>query len=347
MAQHDYDIANQSFPSFRSDLNSVLEAINTSNSGTSRPTSAVAGTVWLDTTNATNPTLKLYDGNDDISLATFDYSANTVNWLDSTISADLVNDLSPQLGGMLDVNGNAIGNGTEELIKFSETASAVNEVTVTNSATGNAPEISATGDDTNIDFKLTPKGTGKLVLDGLNFPTSDGTTGQFLKTDGSGNLSFDDAGGGGKVLQVVQTVKTDTFTTNSLSFVDLTGLSASITPSSSSNKILILTDIVFGMANAQGFIKLLRNSSDIYIGDSASSRLQAKSSIYLADSNVTGSRVINFLDSPSTTSSTTYKIQLKSENSSFNVCINRSQDDSDISGRVRGASSIILMEIAG
>ena len=196
MAQGDYLIQNQSFPSFRSDLNSTLEAINTSNSGTSRPTSAVAGTIWLDTTSASTPTLKLYDGTDDISLATFDYSANTVNWLDSTVSADLVNDLSPQLGGMLDVNGNAIGNGTEELIKFSETASAVNEVTVTNSATGNAPEISATGDDTNIDFKLTPKGTGKLILDGLNFPTADGTTGQFLKTDGSGNLSFDDAGGG-------------------------------------------------------------------------------------------------------------------------------------------------------
>ena len=80
MAQHDYDIANQSFPSFRADLNGVLEAVNTSNSGTSRPTSAVAGTVWLDTTNATNPTLKFYDGADDISLAQFDYSANTVNW---------------------------------------------------------------------------------------------------------------------------------------------------------------------------------------------------------------------------------------------------------------------------
>jgi len=197
MAQHDYDISNQSFPAFRSDLNSVLEAINTSNSGTSRPSSAVAGTVWLDTTNATNPTLKFYDGTDDISLAQFDYSANTVNWLDSTVTADfnLVDDTTPQLGGMLDVNGNAIGNGTEELIKFSETASAVNELTVTNSATGNAPEISATGDDTNIDLKLTPKGTGKLVLDGLNFPTADGTTDQVLKTDGSGNLSFSSVSG--------------------------------------------------------------------------------------------------------------------------------------------------------
>ena len=106
MAQHDYDIANQSFPSFRSDLNSVLEAINTSNSGTSRPSSAVAGTIWLDTTSATTPTLKFYDGADDISLATIDYTANTVNWLDSSVSFDIVSDTTPQLGGDLDVNGN-------------------------------------------------------------------------------------------------------------------------------------------------------------------------------------------------------------------------------------------------
>ena len=164
MAQHDYNIANQSFPSFRTDLNNVISAINTSNSGTSRPSGAVAGTIWLDTTSATTPTLKFYDGSDDISLATLDYTANTVNWLDSTVVADLVNDTTPQLGGMLDVNGNAIGNGTEELIKFSETASAVNELTVTNSATGNAPEISATGDDTNIDINLTPKGIGRVIL---------------------------------------------------------------------------------------------------------------------------------------------------------------------------------------
>ena len=86
MAQHDYNIANQSFPSFRTDLNNVLSAINTSNSGTSRPSGAVEGTIWLDVTSASTPTLKFFDGTDDISLATIDYSANTVNWLDSTVS---------------------------------------------------------------------------------------------------------------------------------------------------------------------------------------------------------------------------------------------------------------------
>ena len=156
MAQHDYDIANQGFPAFRTDLNNVLEAVNTSNSGTSRPSSAVAGTVWLDTTSATTPTLKFYDGADDISLATLDYTANTVNWLDSTVATDLVNDTTPQLGGSLDVNGNSI-------------------VSVSN---GN--------------ISITPDGTGKVILDGLSHPTADGTNGQALVTDGSGNLSFGD-----------------------------------------------------------------------------------------------------------------------------------------------------------
>jgi len=103
---------------------------------------------------------------------------------------DLVQDTSPQLGGMLDINGQSIGDGTLELVKFAETASAVNEITVTNSATGNAPEITSSGDDTNIDLKLTPKGTGKLNLDGIKFPNADGSAGQALTTDGSGVLSF-------------------------------------------------------------------------------------------------------------------------------------------------------------
>lgn len=86
MAQHDMNIANQGFPAFRSDLNNSLSAIFSSHSGTSRPSGAVTGTIWLDTTSASSPTLKYYDGADDISLATLDHSANTVNWLDSTFT---------------------------------------------------------------------------------------------------------------------------------------------------------------------------------------------------------------------------------------------------------------------
>ena len=99
----DYTLSNIGFSAFRSELNDILGAINTLNATTSAPASKAAGSLWLDTTSATTPTLKFYDGSDWISLCTFDYSGNTVNWLDSTVSADVSGDSTPELGGNLDV----------------------------------------------------------------------------------------------------------------------------------------------------------------------------------------------------------------------------------------------------
>ena len=100
----DYSLDNQSFANLRAELNTILAAINTLNSTTSAPGSKAAGSLWLDTTSATTPTLKFYDGSDWISLATFDYSANTVNFLDSVAAAsDVSADSSPQLGADLDI----------------------------------------------------------------------------------------------------------------------------------------------------------------------------------------------------------------------------------------------------
>jgi len=102
-AVSDYTLANQSFANLRTELNNILAAINTLNAGGSAPGSQVAGSLWLDTTSASTPTLKFYDGSDQISLCTFNYSANTVNWLDSTVSSDVSGDSSPQLGADLDI----------------------------------------------------------------------------------------------------------------------------------------------------------------------------------------------------------------------------------------------------
>jgi hypothetical protein len=178
MAQHsDYNIANQGFPAFRTDLNNVLSAINTLNSGTSRPASAVANSLWLDTTTSTAPTLKYYDGADDISLATIDHVGNTVNWLDSTVSITGLS--TTATGTVLTLTDSSI-NSTQniqlptakaiaddsgnEYIKFVKTASAVNEISITNSATGNSPDLSVTGGDTNIGLSITTKGTGLIKL---------------------------------------------------------------------------------------------------------------------------------------------------------------------------------------
>ena len=104
---------------------------------------------------------------------------------------DVIADTTPQLGGNLDTNSNNIliddahfigdENGNEQII-FQTTSSAVNQIDVTNAATGNSPEISATGDDTNISLKLTPKGSGQVLLDG-NVGIESGTID--LKNSGS------------------------------------------------------------------------------------------------------------------------------------------------------------------
>jgi len=116
-------------------------------------------------------------------------------------------------------------NGNEE-IKFTTTASAVNELTVTNAATGNGPEISATGSDTNIDLKITPKGSGKINLDGIKFPNADGSSGQFLKTDGSGILSFADSG---LAWQSVVTTSTITVVAGRAYFINTTSNACTVT----------------------------------------------------------------------------------------------------------------------
>ena len=92
-----------------------------------------------------------------------------------TAFTEVSSDYTPTLSGILDTNGNdiVVDNGgaieddsNNEYIKFVKTATAVNEVTITNQATGSAPSIAATGDDTNIDFNLTPKGIGRVTLNG-------------------------------------------------------------------------------------------------------------------------------------------------------------------------------------
>ena len=94
---------------------------------------------------------------------------------------------SPQIQTSInDTNGN-------ELLAMSSVVGAVNELSITNAITTNGPSLAASGNDTNIDLNISPKGMGKLVLDGLNWPNADGSPDQVLKTDGAGNLMFGNA----------------------------------------------------------------------------------------------------------------------------------------------------------
>ena len=190
MAQaSDFTIANASFPSVRSDINTVLSAINSMNSGTSRPSSAVAGTMWLDTTSASSPTIKFFDGTDDISFATIDYSANTVNFLDSTVVADLSGDSTPQLGGDLDINGNDIVS----------TSNADIDIIPNGTGDVNLGADTVQIGDNNSNATLTTQGTGDLILNtnngtnAGNITLEDGANGHIqLTTNGTGAIKFND-----------------------------------------------------------------------------------------------------------------------------------------------------------
>jgi len=154
----------------------------------------------------------------------------------------------------------------------------------------------------------------------------------------------------GSVLQVIQTVKTDTFFTSSTSYVEVTGLSASITPSNSNNKILVFVDIKGWAHNAQvGGFQLLRNSTAVYIGDGAGSRQQVSiGGLYAWPASAAhgfGTGLACYVDSPGTTASTTYKLQCRTL--STGIYVNRQHDDANNNDNPRSASSITLMEIAG
>ena len=153
--------------------------------------------------------------------------------------------------------------------------------------------------------------------------------------------------GAGAVLQVVSATKTDTFTTGSTSFTDITGLSVSITPTSASSKILVMYSLMHG-TNSGSFpmVRLVRGSTAIAVGAASGSRIPVTSIAWSGGgTNVMNMQSMNFLDSPSTTSSTTYKLQIYSDGGQTHY-INRNVRDEDGTYEPRGVSTITVMEIA-
>lgn len=121
------------------------------------------------------------------------------------------------------------------LKNFSDGTDAIDALNVDNLKL-DANTLSST--DTNGDINITPNGTGAVVLDGLSHPTSDGTAGQFLKTDGSGNLSF--ASAVGKIKQIVTNNVTTSLEVGSGVNPDWSQAATTITPTSNTNPILVI-----------------------------------------------------------------------------------------------------------
>ena len=155
----DVSLANQGFGAFRAELNNILGALNSNHLGNSTPGSITQGTIWIDNTNIGSNSLimKFYDGSDNISMATIDTANNTIDFLDQSITTPL-----------------AVGGSS----------SAGAEIRLPEDTDNGAHYVALKAPDSLAD-NLT-----------LTLPTADGSNGQVLTTNGSGQLSFSTASSG-------------------------------------------------------------------------------------------------------------------------------------------------------
>ena len=162
------------------------------------------------------------------------------------------------------------------------------------------------------------------------------------------------SGSSGGIIQVKSVTKTDTFSKASgggTSFVDVTGLSVSITPTRSDSKILVCYDMGWSSDSGHCSCRMMRDSTPIKIGDAVGNRTRVTGQMHHAGSNdqydieqVSGT----FLDSPATTSSVTYKMQVGTPySSSYSIFVNYHYESDDASWEGRAASTITVMEVSG
>jgi len=318
---------------------------------------------------------------DGLSLPTADGTADQILKTDGSANIafttlDISKDPTPELGGDLSVAGNnivsasngdinLIPNGTGDVNLGADTVMVGDnnaDATITTQGTGDLTLSTNSGtnsgtiaiaDGANGNISITPNGSGNVVLDGLTFPNADGSANQSLVTNGSGTLSFADAGGG-KVLQVVTASKNDSFSTSSNSFVLITDLSVNITPSATSSKILIMAAVSAQPGTNES------NTTQLTIFEGSTNLIDS-----LKDSGSSGSRTgmimsmgpnqtgtasgfntfnYHLLRSPNTTSQLTYSVRGLGY-SSATLNINRVNNPDNITLRPFGVSSITVMEI--
>jgi hypothetical protein len=193
------------------------------------------------------------------------------------------------------------------------------------------------------------------IVGGINLRSSglvnisSASDGQVFTGTGAGlPVGFEAAAGGGKILQVLQAVKNDTFTAAADSPTLITGLSITITPAATSSKILVIGCLSasndYGENNTA--FTLQRDSTQLACkGDAASSRQRATWQCNNTHNAFQNNASYMFLDSPSSTSALAYKIMGNTEYTGTSFYVNRSKNDTDNANHVRGSSSITVMEI--
>lgn len=186
--------------------------------------------------------------------------------------------------------------------------------------------------------------SGSIILQA---PAVSGSTTLTLPTT-SGTVLTTTSPKAGNVIQVVSTTLTTGFSASvNNSFSAVTGLTATITPSSSSSKIMVFVTMTVGSDGNYVNAQLTRGGTAISgaLATAAGSRSLGTSTAWPVQTYGTYGLAFNYLDSPSTTSSTTYGVQIGNANAAA-LCVNQSQEDSNSAFRTRGTSTIMVMEIA-
>ena len=173
--------------------------------------------------------------------------------------------------------------------------------------------------------------------------------GQFAYIEATNTTQYYDGaawlGLGGKLGQVVSTTLSSTFTTSSTSFTDVTGLTVSITPSSATSKVFVVVSVSGSndVGITSGGVRLMRGATAILVGDAAGSRILGQQ-VEPPSADRLLTLGLSVLDSPATTSATTYAVQC-TNNGAGTFYVNRSKTDTNGGQWYRSASSITVMEI--
>jgi hypothetical protein len=329
--QHDMNIANAVGPTARADINAALVALRSLNSGVDEPASTAEWMLWLD---EDNMLLKLRN------------SSNTA-WIELPISISSSNRTSGALivaGSMTSIGDLIMGLTASGWALVSRPFPSGDYLQITQAASG-TPDMTK-----GIQLRRT---TGRVGI-GVDNPA------QMLSVNGkiqslSGGLVFPDAteqNTAGSIVRLHQVQKTDTYSTSSGTWDDVTGLSLSITPASASSIFMVTLDLKASSMTtlySPGYFRLMRDSTPISVGVAGDNRTECTGVIPCLDAGTFSDRQIYSLtavvkDSPATASAIVYKVQVKTSGGGH-IYVNRTQLNDDAAYCAVACSSIVVQEV--